>query len=202
MIFDSQHRKDNRSARISMALFRMSQGIKKMTQAESDALGLSPAQIQAILFAAHTRSDAATVGNFAKAIGASHVTAVKIINGLVNKELVKKVQKEEDRRVTLLELTSKGEEMSAKLQQWGESLEEALQSISDQSLSDLELGLGAIVSAMQMRGQLIVSEPCLGCVHFAPNRENSETPHYCKLVQKYLSHEASLKECPEHTPPA
>lgn len=42
---DPQHRKDNRSACIGMALFRMSQAIKKMTLAESDTLGLSPVQI-------------------------------------------------------------------------------------------------------------------------------------------------------------
>ncbi|MEF2247169.1 MarR family transcriptional regulator [Paenibacillus sp. IITD108] len=200
MIFNSQHRDNSRSARISMALFRMSQAIKKLTQAESDALGLSPAQIQALLFASHTRNDAATVGNFAKAIGASHVTAVKIMNGLVGKGLVAKVQKADDRRVTLLELTSKGEEVAYQLQHWGQSLETELQQISEEALAHLELGLGAIISAMQGRGHLIVSEPCLGCIHFMPNAEDSDNPHYCKLVQKYISHEASLKECPEHTP--
>lgn len=200
MIFDPKRRKEERSARIGMALFRMSQAIKKMTQAESDALGLSPIQIQALLFSTYTRGEMATVGNFADSIGTTHVTAVKIINGLVTKGLMSKSQKPEDRRVTLLVLTSKGEEVVSHIKGFGHSLEEALQPISDETIEKLELGLGSIISVMEKRGDLVVAEPCLGCIHFRPHTNDGATPHYCNLIQKYLSHEASLKECPEHTP--
>lgn len=199
MIFDPQYRKDNRAARVSMALFRMSQAIKKITQAESNALGFSPVQIQALLFIHYTRSDVATVGNFAHSIGTTHVTAVKIIEGLVKKGLMTKVQKPEDRRVTLLCLTSKGKETVSMLENWGHSLEETLRPISDEVLAKFELGLGAVISAMEKRGYLVVSEPCLGCIHFRPNTGDADTPHYCKLIEKYLSHESSLQACPEHT---
>lgn len=199
MIFDPQHRKDNRSARIGMALFRMSQAIKKVTQAESDTLGLSPVQIQALLFAAHTRSDVATVGNFANTIGTTHVTAVKILNGLVRRGLINKSQKAEDRRVTLLSLTSMGREVVNKLDNWGHLLEEALQPISEELLTHFETGLGSIISTLQKKGYLVVSEPCIGCIHYLPNAGDKAAPHYCKLIQKYLTHEATLQECPEHT---
>lgn len=199
MIFDPQYRKDNRSARIGMALFRTSQAIKKMTQAESNALGFSPVQIQALLFSYYTRSDVATVGNLANSIGTTHVTAVKIVNGLVKKGLMTKTRKPEDRRVTLLRLTPKGKETVSKLENWGHSLEETLHSISDEVLANFELGLGAIISTLEKSGHLVVSEPCLGCIHFRPNTGDAAAPHYCKLIQKFLSHEASLKACPEHT---
>lgn len=199
MIFDPQHRKDNRSARIGMALFRMSQAIKKVTQAESDALGLSPVQTQALLFAAHTRSDVATVGNFADTIGTTHVTAVKILNGLVKRGLISKSPKAEDRRVTLLSLTTKGREVVNKLDNWGHLLEESLQHIPEEMLTHFEIGLGSIISALQKEGHLVVSEPCIGCIHFQPNTGDAAAPHYCGLIHKYLTHEASLQECPEHT---
>ncbi|TVX93505.1 MarR family winged helix-turn-helix transcriptional regulator [Paenibacillus agilis] len=199
MIFDPNQRQNNRSARISMALFRMTQAIKKMTQLESDAAGFTPIQIQALLFCLHTRSDAATVGNFAHAIGTTHVTAVKVINGLVQKELINKAAKLEDRRVTLLQLTSEGQLAAAKLEQWGQSLEDLLLTIPEETLASLELGLGSVIAAMQQEGHVVVAEPCLGCIHFHPNAREGSEPHYCGLVQKHLSNEASLKECPEHT---
>ncbi|MGK5510226.1 MarR family winged helix-turn-helix transcriptional regulator [Brevibacillus formosus] len=202
MVFDPQQRKENRSARISVALFRMSQAIKKVTQADSDAIGLSPVQIQALLFCSHTRCDVATVGNFAQTIGTTHVTAVKIVNGLVRKGLIVKRQKSEDRRVTLLDLTSEGRQQVSKLDDWGNSLEEALHSIPEEIMVDFEQGLGSIISALQKQGHLVVAEPCLGCIHFRPNTGDADTPHYCALMKKYLAHEASLKECPEHTPSA
>ncbi|PYI55616.1 MarR family winged helix-turn-helix transcriptional regulator [Paenibacillus flagellatus] len=200
MIFDARSRKDDRSARVGMSLFRLSQAIKKMTQAESDALGLSPVQIQTLLFAFHTRGDAATVGNLAHALGTTHVTAVKTANGLVRKGLIVKTPKADDRRVTLLGLTEEGRRTASNVERWGRALEDALRPISDDALAHFELGLGAIVAALQRSGYLFAAEPCYGCVHFRPNAGDAAAPHYCELVHTYLTHEASLKECPDHTP--
>ncbi len=199
-MFDPQQRKHNRNSRIGMALFRMAQAIKKISQAESDAVGLSPAQIQALLFARYTRGDIATVGHFANSIGATHVTAVKIVNGLAGKKLIAKRQAESDRRVTLLSLTPKGQEVAAKLEAWGQTLERCLDNVSEDVLSRLETGLGAVVAALQKAGHLVVAEPCMGCIHFRPNTGNADAPHYCNLIHKYLAHEETLKQCPEHTP--
>jgi len=200
MLFEPQYRHDNKAARVAMTLFRLTQAIKKMTQSESDQAGLSPAQIQGLLFIYHTRSDVASVGNFADMIGSSHVTAVKIINGLMEKEFVQKDKHPSDKRITLLQLTEKGLVMVLRLQDWGSSLEEAVSQMSDEVLDHLELGLGSLASTLQKNGHLIVSEPCLGCMHFQPNCGDGNEPHYCNLIKKYLAHEATLKECPEHTP--
>ncbi|MNI08785.1 hypothetical protein D3C87_985980 [compost metagenome] len=66
--------------------------------------GLSPVQVHSLLFAGQTREDMATFGHFARAIGASHVTTVKIVNGLVVKELLDKLQHPGDRRNTIIRL--------------------------------------------------------------------------------------------------
>lgn len=42
-------------------------------------------QTQGLLFAAYTRNDMAKVGDFSIIVGATHVTAVKILNKLVEK---------------------------------------------------------------------------------------------------------------------
>ncbi|WP_025847025.1 MarR family winged helix-turn-helix transcriptional regulator [Paenibacillus ehimensis] len=200
MRYDPQQRKENRAARVSMALVRMAQAVKKIGQMESDDTGLSPVQIQSLLFTAHTRGDVASVGSLADHLGTTHVTAVKIVNGLVIKGLIAKYAKPGDRRITLLQLTSQGEEAVAKLDRWGEALEEAVQSLPEEALASLETGLGAVLSALQRRGHLVVAEPCLGCIHFRPNTGQDETPHYCNLIRKFLTHEATLKQCPEHKP--
>jgi DNA-binding MarR family transcriptional regulator len=200
MIFDPQHREHSRSARISMALIRLSHAMKKMMHADSGGLELSPVQIQTLLFTAYTRSDVATVGSLANAIGTTHVTAVKVIQGLVRKGLLIKSPKPEDRRVTLLALTPKGEELVSQLDDWGRSLEESLTAMTDPMMKDFEQGLGAILASLQKRGHLVVAEPCAGCVHFHPHAGDPAAPHYCQLIRKYLTHEASLLECPEHTP--
>ncbi|MCM3627748.1 MarR family transcriptional regulator [Paenibacillus glycanilyticus] len=199
MIYNPQHRNKDRAARVSMALLRLAQAIKTINQEESAEFELSPVQIQALLFVQHTREDMATVGNFTKMIGSSHVTAVKVLNGLASKGLIRKIPNPADRRVTRLTLTNNGELAASKLDQWGNTLGQIVETLEEAQLEQLETGLGAIISSLNRQGRLVVAEPCLGCVHFRPHAAEGPSPHFCRLIQKYLTHEASLQECPEHT---
>lgn len=202
MIFDPKLRKQNRSASLGMALFRVAQAIKTINQEESGAFGLSPVQIQALQFIHNTRDDMVNVGNFAASIGVSHVTAVKILNGLEQKGLIYKVQSSVDRRITHLRLTPEGFSSVEELIPWGTRLQGVIQALGESQYDQLEAGLGALITILQQHGHLLVAEPCEGCIHFQPNITQGEFPHYCGMIEKYLTHEASMKECPEHTPPS
>lgn len=198
-MFNAEDRLNNRAARVSMSLFRISQAIKKITQMDSDEFGLSPVQIQALLFVFHTRDDMASVGNLANAIGTTHVTAVKILNGLLDKELVTKEKHKSDKRITTIKLTERGRELVGRLNRWGDKLQESLLGMTEETIDQFEIGLGGIVHALRSKGYLVVAEPCMGCIHFRPNTGSDSEPHYCNMIKKYLTHEQSQKECPEHT---
>jgi DNA-binding MarR family transcriptional regulator len=199
MFFDPQHRKDDRASRISMMVYRLTQAVKAMNQEEGDKLGLSPVQIQAILFIRHTRPDMATVGQFAHAIGSSHVTAVKILRGIVDKGLASKVRSESDRRISLLALTPEGLTAASRLEKWGNGLHSVMETLDEATLVQLGHGLEQLAAGLKRRGRFNIAEPCEGCVHFMPHAAEGEHPHYCQLIRKYLTHEATLQECPEHT---
>jgi len=201
--FDPNKRKQNQASRVSMALFRLSQALKRLSQQQSDPHGLSPIQVQALFFIYHTREDMCSVGNFAKAIGTTHATAVEIIRGLMAKQLVYKTNKPDDKRVSLLKLTDQGQTAVNNLEEWGSALEKTVGDVPDEMLQQFEIVLGAILHSLRERGHLVVAEPCLGCVHFEPDKravQESDKRHFCKAIEKYLSHAESLKECPEHTP--
>lgn len=200
-MFRADDRQHDRAARIGMSLFRISQAIKKITQLDSDEMGLSPLQIQALLFIHHTRYDMASMGNLAEVIAASHVTAVKLVNGLLEKGLVTKDKHPEDKRITLLRLTDPGLALVGRLDGWGDKLRQSLEGISEEAMHQLEVGLGGIIHRLHSSGYLVVSEPCRGCIHFRLNEEQEEGPHYCGMIHKYLTEEQSRKECPEHTKP-
>lgn len=199
MFFDPQHRKGDQASRISMMLYRLAQAIKAMNQEEGDKLGLSPVQIQAILFIRHTRSEMATVGQFAKAIGSSHVTAVKILKGIVNKGLASKIRSKSDRRITMLALTPEGLIAANRLEKWGNGLHSVVKSLDETTLEQLGHGLEEVAAGLARQGRINIAEPCEGCVHHVPHAAEGDHPHYCQLIRKYLTHEAALKECPEHT---
>ncbi|MED3575400.1 hypothetical protein [Cytobacillus praedii] len=96
----------------------------------------------------------ATVGNFANTIGTTHVTAVKILNGLVRRVLI--IAKSSD--LALFNYKGKGDPWQAFLL-WGHLLDDALQPIPEELLAHFEVGIGSIIYPMQKEGHLIVSKP-------------------------------------------
>lgn len=200
-IYDPDHRGQSSVARVGMALLRMSQATRKLSQAEADEAGLTPVQAQTLLFIRHTKPFFTSIGRLAAALGASHVSAIGVVDGLIQRNLVIKETDTRDRRVTLLRLTAEGEATCRNLDRFGHSLEEALGQISGEDLALLERQLGAIVWSLRDAGVLQVAEPCRGCVYFDENvAPDSPEPHHCRLIQRFLSEPDSLLDCPDHRP--
>ncbi|CCF82706.1 MarR family winged helix-turn-helix transcriptional regulator [Nitrolancea hollandica] len=200
-IYDPQHRRESPSARVGMAILRMSQAVKRLSLAEAEEEGLTPVQAQTLLFVRHTKSFVTSVGRLAAALSTTHVTAVGVVDGLIRRGLLTKDPSPYDKRVTLLRLTPDGERVCQNLDRFGHTLEEALGQLDEADLAALEQRLGALVWSLRAAGALQVAEPCRGCVHFRENAapETAE-PHHCQLIQRFITEEDSRLDCPDHTP--
>lgn len=164
------------------------------------APGLTPAQAEAIRFAATVRPDVATVGQLARVLGVRHATAIGILRPLVERGLVRREPHPYDRRQQVLALTDAGREVYASLSAATNRLQEALAPLSDEERARVEEGLRVLVGALQRSGALVVAAPCAGCIHFQPGvAPGSPEPHRCALIRRSLSEEQSRMLCPEHT---
>src|SRR5690606_33462798 len=109
----------------------------------------------------------------------SHASAVGVVDALAARGLLYREAGSEDRRITLLRLTPKGETACEQLERWGHQLSEALSGLGEKERDALELGLGAVITALRAAGHLDVAEPCRGCVHFLENAApHSAEPHH------------------------
>lgn len=200
-IYNPEHRRDSPSARVGMAILRMSQAVKRLSLAEAEGEGLTPVQAQTLLFVRHTKSFLTSIGRLAAALSTTHVTAVGVVDGLIRRGLLTKEPSPYDGRVTLLRLTPDGERICQNLDRFGHSLEEALSQLDEAELAALEQQLGALVWSLHAAGALQVAEPCRGCVHFRENAApDTAEPHHCQLIKRFLSEEDSRLDCPDHTP--
>lgn len=200
-IYDPEYRRESPSARVGMAILRMSQAVKRLSLTEVEGEGLTPVQAQTLLFVRHTKAFLTSIGRLAAALGTTHVTAVGVVNGLIRRNLLTKEPSPYDRRVTLLRLTPDGERICQNLDRFGHTLEEALGQLDEADLAALEEQLGALVWSLYAAGALQVSEPCRGCVHFRENAApGSAEPHHCQLIQRFLTEADSRLDCPDHTP--
>lgn len=187
--------------RLTMALLRIGQATRGVALKEARDAGLTPVQAQTLLFVKHTKSFATSVGQLARYLGATHASTVGVVDGLAAAGLLVRAQDERDRRVSLLRLTPAGEEACACLERWGHTLAEALAGLSADERAALEKGLGGVVWSLRAAGHLVVAEPCRGCVYFRENAAPGEAePHHCALIQRFLSEEEALKDCPDHRP--
>ncbi len=187
--------------RLTTALLRIGQATRAISLEEARESGLTPVQAQTLLFVRRTKSFATTVGNLARALGSTHASAVGVVDVLVGRGLLAREQSAEDRRRTLLRLTPEGEKVCRRLVRWGHLLEESLSGLSEEERAALERGLGAVVWSLRAAGHLEVAEPCRGCVYFEEDAApGSAEPHHCRLIERFISEEEALRDCPEHTP--
>lgn len=99
---------------------------------DSSKCGLSPLsamQLRTVLFVKHT-THAATMKDLAKHFGITAPTATAMINHLEKEQLIKRLPDKNDRRITLIHITAKGEKRAA------QALEKIKQKL-DQMLSNL-----------------------------------------------------------------
>jgi DNA-binding MarR family transcriptional regulator len=187
--------------RLTMTLLRLGQATRAIGLEEAREVGLTPVQAQTLLFVKRTKSFATTVGMLARHLGATHASAVGVVDALEARGLLYRETPAHDRRVTLLRLTGAGEESCVRLQRWGHLLTEVLATLSQEERDSLERGLGGVIWALRAAGHLDVAEPCRGCIFFDENAApGTPEPHHCRLIERYITEEESLRDCPDHRP--
>ncbi len=187
--------------RLTTTLLRLGQATRAIGLAEAREIGLTPVQAQTLLFVKRTKSFATSVGNLAAHLGATHASAVGVVDGLVARGLIVRQTNPRDRRISLLRLTEAGEELARRLERWGHLLAEALAGLSADERQTLERGLGGVIWSLRAAGYLDVAEPCRGCAYFAENAApGSAEPHHCRLIDAFLSEEEATRDCPDHLP--
>lgn len=200
-LHDPINRRARPTAQLSMMLLRLTGAVKRLTLVDSQSVGLTPVQAQTLLFVRDTKSFATSIGQLAATLGTSHPTAVGVVAGLVTRGLIVKTTAEDDRRVTLLRLTSTGQALCDRLDDWAGRIEASLAGLGAPERAALDYGLGALVDALRDAGVLSVAEACHGCRFFQPNqRRGASEPHHCALIDRFFDQAEADRDCPDFSP--
>lgn len=192
---------ERRAATLAL-LIRLSRAIDSARREEADRLGLTPAQVDVLRFAAEVRPDVATVGQLARVLGVRHPTAVGMLRPLIGRGLLARAPHPYDGRQHSLELTRAGTEVLAALDAAESALASALAGLPDAAFAALETGLTSVAQALAATGTLVVPAACRGCIYFGEGEGSPAAPHHCHLIKRFLTEHESRMKCPEHTPAA
>jgi len=194
-IFIDREEITDTAARISLLLYRLSQGINKMIKEEGKEKGISSTQVQTLLFlsSAHPRNK--NISSIAKRLNIAQPTSSRAIDSLERKGLVAKQRSIEDNRKVKLSLTDKGTEIADNFTDLSKPLQHIIGKLDQADLSNLNRSLTDILGQMQKRGDVSASLTCRYCRYFDPGGGKSdEYPHHCNLTGEDLSEEESWME--------
>lgn len=194
-IFTDKEELSAEPAKISLLLYRISQGINKLIREKAKENEVSSTQIQTVIFlsGAHPRNK--NVTSVASRLQIAQPTASRVIDSLVDKGLVARERSENDRRKVKLELTDKGNSIAVSINEISQVLQETAQGLTAERQREFSQDLVEVAGEMQSDGHLSTALTCQYCRFFDRNGgDSAEHPHHCKLTGEDMSEEESNSE--------
>ena len=129
--------------------------------AEAAEIGLTSSQLQVLGYIFH--HGRSSIGDVAEGLGITHPAAVKLVDRIERKGLVRRVESEADRRVSLVELTASGKELAGRvLSKPTKLLERAIARLERRDLESVMRGLEVLLAAA-LDDRRTVESACLRC---------------------------------------
>lgn len=200
--FDPRYRQDNIVGNAAVALYRIGQAVAIMLRRKGMAHGLSPAQVQALLFLAYARPGVRTVGGLAQRLGCTVATASGVADALERKGLALREPWPQHRRTITLRLTARGEALAREVDDALDDLEAIIRELPRPDQEALLRVTRHLVRRLVEMGHVVAYEMCWNCGFFRSHAhpDNPAAPHHCAFMDAPLPEEDTYTECPDFTP--
>jgi len=200
-VFDPSQQQQDVASKIVVALERLCQAFRVLLWEEAKVHHLSPIQIQFLVYLLYHSPELCRISQLAREFGLTQATVSDAISVLEEKALVSRELWHEDRRVSTLKLTIDGQELAIKLSTWADVISQCISSFSFEEQEAIFLFLIRLIESLQRAGIISVARMCITCRFFQPNvAPESDSPHYCRLINKPLANSQLRIDCPDHEP--
>jgi len=192
-IFNPDHQENDVSSKIVAGLERISEAFKVLLWDKAKLLGLSPIQIQILIFIAYHKTEFCNVSHLAKEFNITKPTISDAIRVLDKKGFITKNYSSSDSRSYSIGLSVTGQNIVAETSDFANPLKNQLTTIHQTNLEALFGTLGKLIYQLNKSGILTVQRTCYGCKFYSRNTERD----YCNLLDKELLNSDIRLDCPE-----
>jgi len=192
-IFNLVFQQDDIKSKIVVALERISEVFRALLWEHAKTIGLSPIQIQILIFTAYHEEALRNVSHLAKEFNVTKPTISDAVRVLEKKGLISKHTSAFDNRRYSIALTPAGDAIVKETEHFAEPIKEQLQPFSSDALSHFHTSLIHLISSLNRTGILSEQRTCHSCRFFL--KEDNST--YCKLMEKPLLADDIRLDCPE-----
>ena len=193
-IFDPQAQAGNPDLKIIAAFERLSEGFRVLIWEKAKSLGISPIQIQILIFIQFHSDAVCKVSHLAQEFNLTKPTISEAVKALEQKGYVKRQTEKADARSHTLHLTDAGRALVAQTAQFANPMLGSLARISAAEKAVLLEQLMGIMEQLQRSGILSVQRMCFSCQHY----QKRGGIHMCQFFNKALKSSDLRVDCVEY----
>lgn len=192
-VFNQAAQNENITSKIVVGLERISEAFKVLLWEHAKVLGLSPIQIQLLIFVAYHSEHLCNVSHLAKEFNLTKPTVSDAIRVLVKKELLQKIPSATDRRAYSVALTSNGEKAVQETKHFTNPITKGVNQLTVTEQTNLFATISKLIFDLNRNGILSVQRTCFGCSFY----QKKGNHHYCQLIKTNLLDKDIRLDCPE-----
>ena len=193
-IFNPSEQENNISSKIIVGLERISEVFKTLLWEKAKVVGLSPIQIQILIFITYHRQELCNVSHIAKEFNITKPTISDAVRILDKKGLITKDFSSVDSRSYSIQLSQLGNKIVSEIENFADPLKNQLKEIQPFDLENLFRTLSQLIYQLNSNGILTVQRTCYGCKFY----EQTDNKDFCNLLDKELLNSEIRLDCPEY----
>ncbi len=192
--FDPYHQNRKLDAKIIVGLERIYEAFRVLLWKEAQSIGISPIQIQLLLFIQHHPPEQNTLSYLAQEFNLTKATLSESVKNLEKKELIQRELNPEDSRSRYLTLSEKGLDIIQESQQFTAVLEKSLQQMNPSQLQNFWDVLSHLLTDLHANETISLQRMCYSCKWL----DSEAGSLHCKLLEIDLQRADIRIDCPEH----
>jgi DNA-binding MarR family transcriptional regulator len=192
-VFNPNQQETDISSKIVAGLERVSEAFKVLLWEKAKLLGLSPIQIQILIFINYHKIEFCNVSHLAKEFNVTKPTISDAVRVLINKELIEKVFPSSDSRSYAMQLSATGNTMVVETENFAHPLKNQLNTIDNNDLESTFQTLSTLIYKLNQIGVLTVQRTCYACKFY----QKTDNKHLCNLLEKELLNSEIRIDCNE-----
>lgn len=196
-MFDPHFQAGHLDSRILVALERLSQVFRVLLWESARPAGLSPLQLQVLLFCEGHQPEWCRIATLAREFNVTCPTMSDTVSALVAKGLVERHDDPLDARSHYLHLSATGKALAVACGDFARPVWLALHQTDQAERERLYGSLLGLIDQLQAAGVISLSRMCFTCTHYRRRQEG----HFCNLLDKVLATADLRMDCPEHAFP-
>jgi DNA-binding MarR family transcriptional regulator len=191
--FNLENQNSHVDQKIVAGLERLSQVFRILLWEKAKEQGLSPIQIQLLIFIRYHSPEKSTVSYLAQEFNLTKPTISDAVKVLEQKKLIEKCPDTADTRSYTIQLTETGKKIVLETEDFPAPLGQLVSGLGEADKSTLWLTLISLIGQLNRLKIISVQRMCFNCRHYVA----TDATHFCNLLNLPLLVEELRMDCPE-----